>query len=65
MQQVHRVELLDDQFALLDGHLGLRVALELQIGLVAQDVHHFHVDLEGLGGEFQLRGQVRLVAHAD
>ncbi|MNR63244.1 hypothetical protein D3C85_1854840 [compost metagenome] len=50
LQKVHWVELLNDQLFVLDSDLGMRVALEFQIGLVAQDVHHVDVDLEGLGG---------------
>jgi len=46
LQQVHRVEALDDQLAVLHHDLGLGVALELQVGLVAQDVQDLHVDLE-------------------
>ena len=45
LQQVHRVERLDDEHSALDGDVGLGLAFELQFALVLQHIHDLDIHL--------------------
>lgn len=57
-EQVHGIELLNHQIAIPHNDLCLRVAFELEFLLVAQDVHHFDVQVVRRHLVLEMRGQI-------